>query len=351
MFYFVQKKCKVNELFSKICVYLGLSDCAELFGLAIRQINFPTSLFAPLTSTNFVKQNSYSVSQIEESIKQDDTQFEEEYIFLNPNAKLSKYTTKQWKNSKNGLDSMGKAYLQCFFRVQFYVDSYLFITDRVARHHYYLQLRQNVINYNLANLTLERAFLLTSIALQAEKGNYNEKLKFKSTSAILNSTSIYTENQFKDAAYDRSTNKCYFDPYDYMPKWIINLCENMDENYIIQNMPTMHREQNGLNRADAEILFIKEASEICSHNLHMYRLYKHNPSSFTKKVNSVNSHFNAFFHGHHFNSSINSNSSHCSTMTNHSSTISNSILSSTSSNHSHNNSINKEGSKVWLAIG
>lgn len=102
----------MNELFSKICAHLGLADCAELFGLAIRQINYPTSLFAPLTSTH-----SYSASQVEESIRQDDTQFEEEYIFLNPNAKLSKYTTKHWKNSKNGLDSMGKAYLQCFFRV------------------------------------------------------------------------------------------------------------------------------------------------------------------------------------------------------------------------------------------
>lgn len=112
-----------------------MADCAELFGLAIKQINYPTSLFGPFSNNS----NYYSASQIEESIKQDDTQFEEEFIFLDPDAKLSKYTTKQWKNSKNGLDSMGNAYLQCFFRVQFYVDSYLFITDRIARHHYYLR--------------------------------------------------------------------------------------------------------------------------------------------------------------------------------------------------------------------
>ena len=241
---------------------------------------------------------------------------------------------------------MGKAYLQCFFRVQFYVDSYLFITDRIARHHYYLQLRQNVINYNLANLTLERAFLLVSMALQAEKGNYNEKKQFKqSSSTILNSTFIENQSASLEAA---RLIECYFDPYEYFPKWIINLCENMGDNYIIENMPTMHKEQNGLSRTDAEIAFIKEASEICAHNFHMYRLFKTNPSSFNKKVNSVNNHLNAFFHGHHFNSSINSNSSHCSTMTNHSSiNVSNSI----NNNSNNNNSISNKETKVWLAIG
>ena len=319
-----------------------MADCAELFGIAIKQINCPASLLGPLANSS----NYYSASQVEESIKQDDTQFEEEYIFLNPNAKLSKYTTKQWKSSKNGLDSVGKAYLQCFFRVQFYVDSYLFITDRIARHHYYLQLRQNVINFNLANLTLERAFLLTSLALQAEKGNYNERRSPSSKSSILNSTFINNEN-LNQLNQLNELGKCYFDPYDYMPKWIVY---QMGESYICENMPTMHKEQHGISRMDAEIMFIKEASEICPHNLHMYRLFKSNPSSsFNKKLNNVNSHFNAFFHGHHFNSSINSNSSYSSTMTNHSSTVSNSNASNLSSNSSTSNLNNKE-SKVWLAI-
>lgn len=122
----------------------------------------------------------------------------------------------------------------------------------------------------------------------------------------------------------------------------------MGESYVCENMPTMHKEQHGIGRIDAEIMFIKEASEICPHNLHMYRLFKTNPSSFNKKLTSVNSHFNAFFHGHHFNSSINSNSSFSSTMTNQSSTVSNLNTSNHSSNSLLSNS-NKEG-KVWLAI-
>ena len=142
----------------------------------------------------------------------------------------------------------------------------------------------------------------------------------------------------------------YFDPHDFMPKFIINLCESMGDNYVIENMPSMHREHAGLSKSDAEMLFIKEASEICPHNLHMYSLYKSNPSSFAKKASTVNSHFNAFFHGHHFNSSINSNSSHSSTMTNHSSTVSGSLAShSNLSGHSSTSQSSKDA-KVWLAI-
>lgn len=241
--------------------------------------------------------------------------------------------------------------------MQFYVDSYLFITDRVARTHYYLQLRQNVINYNLANLTLERAFLLTSLALQAEKGNYSERAHFKSTgsASIMNSTFINNENNLNLSQFNEDGRSLdaslYFDPHDFMPKFIINLCESMGDNYVIENMPSMHREHAGLSKPDAEMLFIKEASEICPHNLHMYSLYKSNPSSFSKKASTVNSHFNAFFHGHHFNSSINSNSSHSSTMTNHSSTISGSLASnSNQSGHSTASSGQSKDGKVWLAI-
>lgn len=208
-----------------------------------------------------------------------------------------------------------------------------------------MQLRQNVINYNLSNLTLERAFLLTSLALQAEKGNYNEKQyqQRPSSSSIFNSTFINNEN----SSFNRQDLKFYyFDPYNYMPKWIIY---QMGENYIIDNMPCMHKEQNGISRVDAEIMFIKEASEICAHNLHMYRLYKTNPSTFSKKLSNVNNHFNAFFHGHHFNSSIHSNSSHTSSATNHSSLISNHNNLSNSF-LSNNSSSSSKDSKVWLAI-
>jgi len=47
-------------------------------------------------------------------------------------------------------------------------------SDKMARHHYYLQMKENVVNYGLDSLSEERAFLLASISLQADLGNYNQ---------------------------------------------------------------------------------------------------------------------------------------------------------------------------------
>lgn len=68
-----------------------------------------------------------------------------EYLFADPESKLSKYAPKSWRSShSHGLDANGRPALAFYFRVQFYVDSPLLLRDDTTRHHYYLQLRLNV---------------------------------------------------------------------------------------------------------------------------------------------------------------------------------------------------------------
>ncbi|OTF81484.1 hypothetical protein BLA29_013057, partial [Euroglyphus maynei] len=82
-------KAKVCELFVQISKFLNLLE-PELFGLAIKSS-------------------------------------ENTFIFLDPLEKLSKYAPKTWKTQNNGMDNDGLPLFNVFFRVQFYVDSYLFI--------------------------------------------------------------------------------------------------------------------------------------------------------------------------------------------------------------------------------
>lgn len=70
-----------------------------------------------------------------------------EYLFADPESKLSKYGPKSWRSSHtHGLDANGKPLLELHFRVQFYIESPLMLRDEVSRHNYYLQLKYNAVN-------------------------------------------------------------------------------------------------------------------------------------------------------------------------------------------------------------
>lgn len=67
-----------------------------------------------------------------------------------------------------------------------------FSSEKVVRHHYYLQLRENVKNYSQP-ISEEKSFLLAALALQADLGNYDE---------------------------EKHKNR-YFDIGNYFPSWVI----------------------------------------------------------------------------------------------------------------------------------
>lgn len=201
--YFVSEiKGRCQELFDQICNYLVLND-SELFSLAIRH--------------------------------------EGEYVFVETGVKIYKYAPKTWKSRDSGLDASGKPLITFYFRVHLYVDCHLLINDKIARNHYYLQLKENVCNY-CQSISEERSFLLAAFALQADLGNFHS---------------------------DKHSGR-YFEPAKYFNHFIIN---KLGEEFISRHTPTLHRDNAGLIKAEAQINFMKEAAnETAQHNLHFYKM-------------------------------------------------------------------------------
>lgn len=88
-----------------------------------------------------------------------------EYLFAEPDSKLSKYAPKSWRSShSHGLDANGRPALAFYFRVQFYVDSPLLLRDEITRQNYYLQLRLNAAS----GAAGEHSTHLAGLALQVD---------------------------------------------------------------------------------------------------------------------------------------------------------------------------------------
>uniref|UniRef100_A0A1B6FH14 FERM domain-containing protein n=1 Tax=Cuerna arida TaxID=1464854 RepID=A0A1B6FH14_9HEMI len=214
LYFIVEPKSRTRELYQETCRHLaasGMQD-TELFGLA--------------------------------------TASDGEYLFADLDYKLSKYAPKNWRSSStNGLDSNGKPLLILHFRVKFYLDSPLLLRDETSRHHYYRQLRYNVVARGLlhACASEEVLYLLAGLALQADFGDFS--------------------------ALPPTTTQTYFDPGDYFPQQMVS---SGSEPRIVQTASSLHRAYRGLTQAEAESQFIREASSPdtspLTHNSHLYRL-------------------------------------------------------------------------------
>lgn len=202
IFYVVDTKGKGQDVFEEATKHLNTQD-VELFGLAFYQ--------------------------------------DGDYIFIDLNLKVSKYAVRSWKTHNYGIGNDGQPLLILHMRIRYYVDCHLLISEKVVRHHYYLQLRENVKTYSQA-LSEEKSFLLAALALQADLGNYQQ---------------------------EKHKNR-YFEIKNYFPSWIIG---KLGEAFIIRFIPALHKDNAGLSRGEAQVGYIKEASEMTApHNLHFYRM-------------------------------------------------------------------------------
>ncbi|XP_061327345.1 FERM domain-containing protein 1 isoform X3 [Pezoporus flaviventris] len=165
-----------------------------------------------------------------------------EYVFIDLEQKLSKYFSKEWKKeTTKGTEKFSPPFV-AFFRVQYYVENGRVISDKVARQLYYCHLKEQVL-MSRCNHKEEIYFLLAAYSLQADLGNYREKVH---------------------------TGK-YFEPQAYFPQWII---AKRGSDYILKHAPEMHREQQGLSAKEAVLKFIKESCLLEDVPVHFYRLQK-----------------------------------------------------------------------------
>ncbi|XP_042652116.1 FERM domain-containing protein 1 isoform X2 [Tyto alba] len=165
-----------------------------------------------------------------------------EYVFIDLEQKLSKYFSKEWKkDTTKGTEKFSPPFV-AFFRVQYYVENGRVISDKVARQLYYCHLKEQVL-MSRCNHKEEIYFLLAAYSLQADLGNYREK--------------VHTGR--------------YFEPQAYFPQWII---AKRGSDYILKHAPEMHREQQGLSAKEAVLKFIKESCLLEDVPVHFYRLQK-----------------------------------------------------------------------------
>uniref|UniRef100_A0A8C3QGC1 FERM domain-containing protein n=1 Tax=Cyanoderma ruficeps TaxID=181631 RepID=A0A8C3QGC1_9PASS len=165
-----------------------------------------------------------------------------EYVFIDLEQKLSKYFSKEWKKeTTKGTEKFSPPFV-AFFRVQYYVENGRVIGDKVARQLYYCHLKEQVLMSH-CNHKEEIYFLLAAYSLQADLGNYREKVHAGK----------------------------YFEPQAYFPQWII---AKRGSEYILKHAPEMHREQQGLSAKEAVLKFIKESCLLEDVPVHFYRLQK-----------------------------------------------------------------------------
>ncbi|CAG0912282.1 unnamed protein product [Notodromas monacha] len=175
---------------------------------------------------------------------------ENEYMFLENDAKLAKYAPKSWRtSSRYGLDGQGKPLLSLHLRIQYYLDWHFLSRDRVVREHYYHQVRKNVLRQAIGDWCWNneaRYFLLAAYALQADVG---------------------------PAGSD------FFDPACYFPQKVLS---RVGIQYVRENIPKIHKDSSvaTLSRGQAQLEFLHEASvPPAPHNMALYKLWAGKPPS------------------------------------------------------------------------
>ncbi|XP_068151844.1 protein expanded isoform X2 [Drosophila tropicalis] len=277
LYFLVDAKSRVREVYTQTCLHFatqGMLD-TELFGLAVL--------------------------------------IDGEYMFADPESKLSKYGPKSWRSSHtHGLDANGRPLLELHFRVQFYIESPLMLKDETSRHNYYLQLRHNVLQRELprADQSDQALVFLAGLALQADLGDApamedvvggvrgglteaehlanattttlpkiskrlssaNERMLrlstyVASTSANGNSSSVTTTSNKRDKERNLATsNADYFRIEDYLPL-------SLHTAWARSALRACHREHQGLDSAKAELLYIQQACSLHETiNAHTFRM-------------------------------------------------------------------------------
>uniref|UniRef100_A0A915C9K4 FERM domain-containing protein n=1 Tax=Parascaris univalens TaxID=6257 RepID=A0A915C9K4_PARUN len=213
----VHLKCRVRDAYLCCCAQLGINE-DRLLGLAIRTPSEGIGADRP----------------------------RHEFFFLDPDQKIAKYAPKQWRLSHawNAVVE-SRPFLVLHLRVRIYVDKVQLIRCPTLLHHYYLQLRENLLDQwsGSNSVSEERCWEMAALALQV------------------------------DHAADDHCSDQDFRAEQYFPLWVINL-RGLD--FVRRNMSVIRRDLRSCSQIDATLEYCHEASRSpFALNCHLYGLRRH----------------------------------------------------------------------------
>ncbi|XP_042364711.1 tyrosine-protein phosphatase non-receptor type 13 isoform X3 [Plectropomus leopardus] len=163
---------------------------------------------------------------------------ENEFFFVDPDAKLSKVAPEGWKEDPRKKKS--DVPFNLFLRIKFFLDDVNLIQHAMTKHQYYLQLRKDILEERMRCDT-ENAILLASLALQAEFSDYQTELH----------------------------GKTYFRLEHYLP---VTVLDKVDQTTIKEELPKLHSNYFGASDSEAEFEFLKVSQRLTEYGVHFHRV-------------------------------------------------------------------------------
>ncbi|XP_071197798.1 tyrosine-protein phosphatase non-receptor type 13 isoform X2 [Salvelinus alpinus] len=161
-----------------------------------------------------------------------------EFFFIDPDAKLSKVAPEGWKEEPK--KKKPDIQFNLFLRIKFFVDDVNLIQHTMTKHQYYLQLRKDILEERVC-CDMENSMLLASLALQAEFGDYQAELH----------------------------GKTYFRMEHYMSASVL---DNIDQSSIKEELLKLHSTYYGATEAETEFEFLKASQRLTEYGIHFHRV-------------------------------------------------------------------------------
>ncbi|KAM6975314.1 tyrosine-protein phosphatase non-receptor type 13 isoform 1-T1 [Tautogolabrus adspersus] len=161
-----------------------------------------------------------------------------EFFFVDPDAKLSKVAPEGWKEDPKKKKS--DVPFNLFLRIKFFLDDVNLIQHAMTKHQYYLQLRKDILEERVRCDT-DNAMLLASLALQAEFSDYQPELH----------------------------GKTYFRLEHYLPATVL---DKVNQTTIKEELPKLHSNYYGASESEAEFEFLKVSQRLTEYGVHFHRV-------------------------------------------------------------------------------
>ncbi|XP_075899666.1 tyrosine-protein phosphatase non-receptor type 13 isoform X4 [Nelusetta ayraudi] len=163
---------------------------------------------------------------------------DDEFFFVDPDAKLSKVAPEGWKDDPRKKKS--DVPFNLFLRIKFFLDDVNLIQHAMTKHQYYLQLRKDILEERM-RCDIDNAMILASLALQAEFGDYQPELH----------------------------GKTYFRVEHYLPASVL---DKVNQTTIKEELPKLHSNCYGASDTEAEFEFLKVCQKLTEYGVHFHRV-------------------------------------------------------------------------------